>query len=34
MGEKCPDCNVDLVQAEYSNDPNLYCCPNCEEEFV
>lgn len=39
MTEKCPDCNVELVQAEYSGDPNLLICGNSEctsfeEEFI
>lgn len=37
--EQCPDCHVELVSAEYSNDPNLFICGNkeCtsyEEEFI
>ncbi len=34
MTEKCEECNVELVQAEYSGDPNLLCCPNCGEEYI
>jgi len=34
MAETCPDCNVELIRAEYSGDPNLMCCPKCEEEFM
>lgn len=37
--EKCPDCNIELVHADYSNDPDLFTCsnsncPSYEEEFV
>ena len=31
--ENCPICNIELEQAYYSNDPNLYYCPGCKEEF-
>lgn len=34
MTEKCPDCNVELIQAEYSGDPNLLYCPTCKDEFI
>lgn len=34
MTEQCPECKVDLVPAEYSDDLELKCCPNCEDEFI
>ena len=34
MDEECPECNVILIQAKYSGDPDLYYCTSCEEEFI
>ena len=39
MAEQCPDCGNELIQAEYSGDPNLFTCDNkeCrsyEQEFI
>lgn len=34
MTEKCPECDIDLEQAEYSGDPNLLYCKNCGDEFI
>lgn len=31
---ECPDCNVKLIHAEYSDDPALYYCTSCEQEFI
>lgn len=34
--EKCVLCNTIIIQADYSDDPNLYYCPNpaCNEEYA
>ena len=32
--ETCPECNVKLVHADYSDDPDLYYCKSCEEEYM
>lgn len=29
----CHDCNVELIPADYSDDPELLMCPKCEDEF-
>ncbi len=30
----CPDCNIELILPDYTNDPVLRICPKCEDEFT